>query len=275
MLGQFAIGGQLAAEDGQQRRLTVLIVNIQGIVAGNGLRRIRLVVAQRTDAGVGPDDIVPAEGLFKVRVIDVQQIVDLFIINGHRFRIALILDVRRADDRELIHPRNNKYYAFIFVLQNISLFLGMHPRHHDVAALDQTDAVRRAQMHPFVEELFDPWAGGIDQAARLPGKLLTAINIFRFHHPQAILTFRRDSAGAGTHFAAFADDHLRVGQHQAGIVDPAVGIFETAHNFRFKYRFCAKTQPGGSREAGAFAQMIVHKQADTDHPCRAQMRAMR
>ena len=27
MLGQFAIGGQLAAEDGQQRRLTVLIVN--------------------------------------------------------------------------------------------------------------------------------------------------------------------------------------------------------------------------------------------------------
>ncbi len=73
MLGQFAIGGQLAAEDGQQRRLTVFIVNIQGIVAGNGLRRIRLVVAQRTDAGVGPDDIVPAEGLFKVRVIDVQQ----------------------------------------------------------------------------------------------------------------------------------------------------------------------------------------------------------
>lgn len=63
-----------------------------------------------------------------MRVIDVQQIVDLFIINGHRFRIALILDVRRADDRELIHPRNNKHYAFIFVLQNISLFLGMHPR---------------------------------------------------------------------------------------------------------------------------------------------------
>ncbi len=58
-----------------------------------------------------------------MRVIDVQQIVDLFIINGHRFRIALILDVRRADDRELIHPRNNKHYAFIFVLQNISLFL--------------------------------------------------------------------------------------------------------------------------------------------------------
>ncbi len=275
MLGQFAIGGQLPAEDGEQRRLAVLIVNIQRVVAGDRLRRIRLVVAQRTDAGVGPDDIVLAEGLFKVRVIDVQQVINLFIINGHRFRIALILDVRRADDRELIHPRDNKHNTFIFVLQNVGLLLGMYPRHHDVAALNQADTVRRAQMHPFVEELFDPWTGGIDQTARLPGKLLAAINIFRFHHPQAILSFCRDGASAGAYFAAFADDHLRVGQHQAGIVDPAVGIFETAHNFRLKYRFCAKTQAGGSRQAGAFAQMIVHKQADTDHPCWTQMRAMR
>ncbi len=166
-----------------------------------------------------------------MRVIDVQQVINLFIINGHRFRIALILDVRRADDGELIHPRDNKHNTFIFVLQNIGLLLSMHSRHHDVAALDQADTVRRAQMHPFVEELFDPWTGGIDQTARLPGKLLAAIDIFRFHHPQAILSFCRDGASAGPHFAAFADNHLRVGQHQAGIVDPAVGIFRNRAQF--------------------------------------------
>lgn len=64
-----------------------------------------------------------------MRVIDVQQVINLFIINGHRFRIALILDVRRADDRELIHPRDNKHNTFIFVLQNVGLLLGMYPRH--------------------------------------------------------------------------------------------------------------------------------------------------
>ena len=108
MLGQLAIGGQLPAEDGEQRRLAVLIVNIQRVVAGDRLRRIRLVITQRTDAGVGPDDIVPAESLFKVRVIDVQQVINLFIINGYRFRIALILDVRRAEmENSSIHGITN------------------------------------------------------------------------------------------------------------------------------------------------------------------------
>jgi hypothetical protein len=140
-------------------------MNIQRVVAGDRLRRVRLVVAQRTHAGVGPDDIV-RERSFKVRVIDVQQVVDLVVVDRHRFRIAFILNVGGADDGELIHPRDHKHNAFIFVLQDVGLFLGMHARHHDVAAFDQADAVRRAQMHPFVEELFDPRAGGVDQTAR-------------------------------------------------------------------------------------------------------------
>ena len=38
VLGQLAVGGQLAAKHGKQRRLTVNVVNIERIVAGNRLR---------------------------------------------------------------------------------------------------------------------------------------------------------------------------------------------------------------------------------------------
>ena len=37
-LGQLAVGGELAAKHRQQRRLAVYVVNIERIVAGDGLR---------------------------------------------------------------------------------------------------------------------------------------------------------------------------------------------------------------------------------------------
>ena len=112
-------------------------------------------------------------------------------------------------------------------------------------------------MHAFVEEMFHPRAGGVNQAARVPGEFFAAIDIFRFHHPQAVFAFCRDSAGAGANLAAFTYHHLGVGKNQTRIVDPAVGIFETAHDFWLKYRFRAKAQTGRARQAGTFAEVIV------------------
>lgn len=65
MLGQLAIGGQLAAKDRQQRRLPIIIMDIKRVIAGDRLRRVGFIVAQRAHAGVGPDDIVPRERLLK------------------------------------------------------------------------------------------------------------------------------------------------------------------------------------------------------------------
>ena len=113
----------------------------------------------------------------------------------------------------------------------------MHARHHNVAAFDQADAVRGRQMHALVKELFHPRAGGVHQAARFPAELLAGIDIFRLDNPQAVFTAGRGRASAGFHLAAFLLNHLRVRQHQAGIVHPAVGIFESAHDFRLKDRF--------------------------------------
>ncbi len=244
VLGELTIGGELAAKDRQQRGFTVVIVNIQRVIAGDGLRRIGLVIAQRAHAGVGPDDIFTGELLFEVAVVDLQQIANFALVDLNVFRIALVLHVGGADDREFIHPRDHKDDTLIFVLQNVRLLLGVHARHHDMAAFNQADTVRRWQVHPVVKELFHPWTGRVHQATSLPAEFLTAVDIFCFDDPQAVFTFCRDSAGAGTDFTAFLDHHLRVGEHQARIVDPAVGIFETAHDFRLQHGFCAKTQTG-------------------------------
>ena len=113
----------------------------------------------------------------------------------------------------------------------------MHARYHNVAALDQANAVRRRQMHAVVEELLHPRAGSVHQAARFPAEFLAGIDVFRFHNPQAVFTTGRGRAGTGFDLATFLLDHLGIRQHQTRIVHPAVGIFETAHDFRLKDRF--------------------------------------
>ena len=149
----------------------------------------------------------------------------------------MVLHVGGADDRELVHPRDDKHDAFIFVLQNVGLLLGMHARHHNVAAFDEADAVRRRQVHAVIEELLHPRAGGVHQTARFPAELLAGIHVFRFHNPQTVFTTRGGGAGTGFYLAAFFLYHLRIRQHQTRIVHPAIGIFETAHDFRLKDRF--------------------------------------
>ncbi len=197
VFGQLTVGRQLTTKDRQQRRFAVFVVDIQRVITGDSLRRVGLVIAQRTYARVGPDDIVTAQLFLKVRVVDLQQVIDFTLINFYRFRVAFVFDVSRPDDREFVHPWDDKHNTFIFVLQNISLLLGMDARHHDVAAFNQTNTVRRWQMHAVVEELFHPWAGGIDQTTRLPGVLFTGIDIFSFNNPQTVFTASGGSASAG------------------------------------------------------------------------------
>ncbi|MNN80391.1 hypothetical protein D3C81_1971190 [compost metagenome] len=73
-------------------------MDIQRIIAGNSLRRVGLVIAQRAYARVGPDDILAAQLFLKVCVVDLQQIIDFAVVNFHCFRIAFVFDVGGADN---------------------------------------------------------------------------------------------------------------------------------------------------------------------------------
>lgn len=65
MFCQFSVGGQLTAEYRQQRCFAVFIMDIKGVITGNSLRRVGLIITQRTHTGVGPDDIVTAKLFLK------------------------------------------------------------------------------------------------------------------------------------------------------------------------------------------------------------------
>ena len=53
------------------------------------------------------------------------------------------------------------------VLQDEGVVALVQARHDDVAALDQPHPLAGLDVGLLVEEAFHPWAGGIDQAARL------------------------------------------------------------------------------------------------------------
>ncbi len=102
----------------------------------------------------------------------------------------------------------------------------MDARARRYGCLDQADAIRRRQAHPFVE-LFDPRSGGVNQSARLPDIFL----------PVSISSARQlRHFPAERRYASIGKDaalrHLCVSQrYQTRIVYPAVGIiFESAHD---------------------------------------------
>jgi len=74
--------------------------------------------------------------------------------------------------------------------------------------------------------------------------------------------------------AFFASGH-GVEHHQAGVIDPAVGVFETLGDFAFQRAVSAKLEAFGTGELFAFAQVVIQEQTCADHPRRAQVRAVR
>ncbi|MCY1186581.1 hypothetical protein D9M73_274670 [compost metagenome] len=74
--------------------------------------------------------------------------------------------------------------------------------------------------------------------------------------------------------AALAGGH-GVEHHQAGVVDPAIGVFEAAGDLRLQRAAGAEAQAAGGGQALALAEVVVEEQAGADHPRRAQVRPVR
>ncbi len=74
--------------------------------------------------------------------------------------------------------------------------------------------------------------------------------------------------------AFFAGGH-GVEHHQAGVIDPAVGVFEAFGDFAFQRAVGAELEAFGAGELFALAQVVVQEQAGTNHPGRTQVRAVR
>ncbi|MNT02805.1 hypothetical protein D3C72_1373140 [compost metagenome] len=72
----------------------------------------------------------------------------------------------------------------------------------------------------------------------------------------------------------FAGGH-GVEYHEAGVVDPAVGVFEAFLDFAFQCAVGTKLEAFRTWQFFALAEVVIEEQASADHPCRAQVWAVR
>ncbi|CAH0292667.1 hypothetical protein SRABI66_04310 [Stenotrophomonas lactitubi] len=88
------------------------------------------------------DDIVAAQLFLEVRVDHFKHVVGFTFGDRHCSRVAGVFAVGGADDGQVVQVRNGEDDALVFVLQNMRVSALVQSRHDQVAALDQTNAVR-------------------------------------------------------------------------------------------------------------------------------------
>ncbi len=272
-LGQFAISGELAAEYREQRRLVLFGRQGQGVVTGDHRRVVRLVVTQRPHAGEGMQDVLALQLLAEMRVGHTQQIGDLFLADARLRRVAVVFAVGGADHGVAAHVGDGEDDAAVLVLHDVGLLALVQSRHDDMAALDQANAVRRALLQVIVDELRHPGAGGVDQRLGAQGET-GAVFALQLDVPDAAGTPGAQALGAGVDVRAFLAGGHGVEHHQSRVVDPAVGIFESAPDRRLQRAIVAKAQAARGGELPALAEVVVEEQAGPDHPRGAQVRPM-
>ena len=211
--------------------------------------------------------------LAEVGVADRQEVIDFLVADLHLGRVALVFAVGGADQGETLQVGNGEDDAAILVLQDERLLTLEQARHDDVAALDQADAIGRALLQVLADETCHPGAGGIDQRAGAD-RQQAAIGPFQMNVPQALAAPGADAAGAGMDVRAMLAGAHGVEYHQAGVVDPAVGVFEATVDLALERAARAEAHAARGRQLLALAQVIVEEQAGADHPGRAQVRAV-
>ena len=143
VLGELAVGRDLAAEDRQQRRPAVAGVEVEDIVAGDGRGVAAGVVVERPHAGIGPDDVGGRDLALEVAVDHPAQIVGLVRRDRGRRRVALVGHVGGADQAELALERDHEHDPLVVVLQDVGVLARIEPGHDDVRALDQPHPLGR------------------------------------------------------------------------------------------------------------------------------------
>ncbi len=278
--GQFAKRRDLAAPDGQQRRC--FGVAFQQVIAGDGGRVARRVVQQRAHAGVAPDHFGRMDGALEVAAGLFAQVLGFLRIDARVAGFALQFHIGRADQRELALVGDRKNDPLVGVLEQVGVVMLEALCHHDVAALDQAQAaagehlaVRSARLLP--KEGFGPGTGRVDQGAGANLARLSALRLQR-HIPALGAALRRHAAGAGVDAGPARLGVERGEHHQAGVIDPAVGIHERPPQMRLQalaQLVPAQIHAGAARKHLAPGEMVVEEQAGANHPGRAHGRIVR
>ena len=273
LLREAAIGGHLAAEHRQERRLAVGGVEFEHVVARRLLRPRRAVVVERPQARIGPDDGVLAERRAEIVADRGDEIGDLGIVGGDVRGIAVEILVRGADQREVAMEGYGEDDASVGVLEDVGAAVIEQPPDDDMAALDQPDAGAGVGMDDVVEHVGDPRPGGIDQGAGRDDLPFPGLHRFERQLPAFAFALGDDAAGARIDARAPRAGVDGVEHHEARIVDRAIGILEgeiVAGPERLAGRVFGELQGARRREELSAAEMVVDEKAEPEQPGRTE-----
>lgn len=141
-LCETAIGGDLAADDMQQR-WTGAHIQVQAIVPADRGRIAGAVIVERANAGKAPDDHLPRDRVAEKPICEIEQVVDFGVRNMRVLGIALKALVGGSDQREGVLEGQREDDAAIAVLKQVSLVRAVETRDDDMAAFDEPDARQR------------------------------------------------------------------------------------------------------------------------------------
>ena len=199
MFGQAAIGRDLAAVNGQKRRLAIAFVEGQDIVAGYVLCFSRAVIVERANARERPNHVGGTERRAKVLVRHLAEIGNLVDRGLHAAWIAGKAPVRGSNQREIPLERQREHDPPVVRLNDIGAIVLEQTSHHDVAALvEPRGHAGRITEHAAREQL-QPRPSGVDQDAS-GGDVAAPPHVE--HKPPYDAPFCPDAAGAGTDYGA-------------------------------------------------------------------------
>ena len=273
--GQLAKCGELAAPDGQQWRLRG--VQLEKIVPRHGRGVARAIVEQRAHARERPHHIGRHDGALEIAARLLAEIADLAIVDAHFVDGPSVLDVGGADEREVALVGNRKDDAPVGVLEDVGVVVVEHLGHDDMTALHQPQRLALRHMRVLGQELCGPGAGGIHQRPRVQ-RMRHAASVAQRRPPLARLASGIDARPARQHGGAAAGGVDGVEHHQAGVVDPAVGIDEALREALLQRRadgMATQIDRRRTRQHFTPRQVIVEEEAGTDHPGRPHGRVVR
>jgi hypothetical protein len=281
VFGQLAKCRDLAAPHRQQRRRGG--VALEHVVARHGRRVARFVVEQWTHAGVRPGHVGRHHGFLEIAAGLGAEVGDLVIADVRGAGVvALEFDVGGADQGEVVLIGNREDDPLVRVLEDVGVVVREQARHHDVAALDQPQALGSQRLAlgrtgNAAQEGFGPRAGRIHHGACAHGAP-PALPRFEHRAPAGGSALRLDAAGARQHLGPARARIERIEHHQPRIIDPAIGIDEAPLELgleRLARRVPAQIDRARRGQHLAVREVVVHEQADADHPGRPHRRIVR
>ena len=271
MFAEAPICRQLAAEDVEERRAGRCL-DLQHVIARGFLRLRGAIVEQRPNGGIGPDDILARDRFGEILARSRAEIVALLLADRDVLRIALVVTVGRADQRELSLIGNGEDDALVRVLEEIGPGIVELLANDDVTALHQPDMTCLVATDGCAQHPVDPRPRRIDEHAGTVNRSLAGEAVLQRDFPDPVhnprggdLMARKDQRTACLGIGRVEHDETR-------IIDPAIGIFERLGENRLQWpagRILPEIEHLGGRQKLPAAQVIVEEQPEPDHPGRA------